>query len=245
MIVEPAYRKLGWHASDTHGLTLDGCRVPADHLLGQPGRGSATSWRSSTTAASPSPRSPSAAPRPASTTALDYAKDAQRLRRPDRAVPGRRVRRSPTWPSPSRTPALPHLQGGVAEGAGPPVRPGRGDGQAVRHRGGGRRRPHRHAGVRRLRVHGGVAGGPHLPRRQDPRDRRGHQRDPAPGHRPLPSASPSRRTDDGAARLGGASTQTRPSAAPTTGWASSSRWSKPDSHGSHPLRSGHASWANR
>ncbi len=25
LIVEPAYRKLGWHASDTHGLTLDGC----------------------------------------------------------------------------------------------------------------------------------------------------------------------------------------------------------------------------
>ncbi len=39
LIVEPAYDKLGWHASDTHGLTLDGCRVPADHLLGDEGRG--------------------------------------------------------------------------------------------------------------------------------------------------------------------------------------------------------------
>src|SRR5262249_29303747 len=39
LVVEPAYRKLGWHASDTHGLTLDGCRVPSDHLLGQPGQG--------------------------------------------------------------------------------------------------------------------------------------------------------------------------------------------------------------
>ena len=29
-------------------------------------------------------------------------------------------------------------------------------------------------------------GGPLLPRRQDPRDRRGHQRDPAPRHRPRP-----------------------------------------------------------
>ena len=26
--VEPAYDKLGWHASDTHGLTFDDCRVP-------------------------------------------------------------------------------------------------------------------------------------------------------------------------------------------------------------------------
>jgi len=39
LVVEPAYRKLGWHASDTHGLALDGCRVPSDHLLGQPGAG--------------------------------------------------------------------------------------------------------------------------------------------------------------------------------------------------------------
>lgn len=39
LTVEPPYRKLGWHASDTHGLTLSDCRVPHDHLLGEPGRG--------------------------------------------------------------------------------------------------------------------------------------------------------------------------------------------------------------
>ena len=39
LIVEPAYDKLGWHASDTHGLTLSDCRVPADNLLGELGRG--------------------------------------------------------------------------------------------------------------------------------------------------------------------------------------------------------------
>jgi butyryl-CoA dehydrogenase len=38
-LVEPAYHKLGWHASDTHGITLDDCRVPAANLLGEPGRG--------------------------------------------------------------------------------------------------------------------------------------------------------------------------------------------------------------
>lgn len=37
--VQPAYRKMGWHASDTHGLTFTDCRVPADHLLGERGRG--------------------------------------------------------------------------------------------------------------------------------------------------------------------------------------------------------------
>jgi len=34
-----AYRKMGWHASDTHPLTLADCRVPADHLLGARGAG--------------------------------------------------------------------------------------------------------------------------------------------------------------------------------------------------------------
>jgi short-chain 2-methylacyl-CoA dehydrogenase len=39
LVVEPPYRKMGWHASDTHGLVLDGCRVPAGNLLGNPGEG--------------------------------------------------------------------------------------------------------------------------------------------------------------------------------------------------------------
>jgi butyryl-CoA dehydrogenase len=37
--VQPPYRKMGWHASDTHGLTFTDCRVPGDHLLGERGRG--------------------------------------------------------------------------------------------------------------------------------------------------------------------------------------------------------------
>ena len=37
--VQPPYRKMGWHASDTHGLTFTDCRVPEDHLLGERGRG--------------------------------------------------------------------------------------------------------------------------------------------------------------------------------------------------------------
>lgn len=37
--VQPPYRKMGWHASDTHGLTFTGCRVPELNLLGARGRG--------------------------------------------------------------------------------------------------------------------------------------------------------------------------------------------------------------
>jgi butyryl-CoA dehydrogenase len=36
---EPAYDKLGWHASDTHPLTLDDVHVPEGSMLGERGRG--------------------------------------------------------------------------------------------------------------------------------------------------------------------------------------------------------------
>lgn len=44
-LVEPAYRKMGWRASDTHGLVFDDCRVPAAHMLGEEGRGFANFLR--------------------------------------------------------------------------------------------------------------------------------------------------------------------------------------------------------
>jgi len=37
--VEPAYHKLGWHASDTHPLSFVDAAVPQDHLLGERGKG--------------------------------------------------------------------------------------------------------------------------------------------------------------------------------------------------------------
>ncbi|WCM54760.1 acyl-CoA dehydrogenase family protein [Microbacterium sp. EF45047] len=37
--VEPGYDKVGWRASDTHPLTLQGARVPAGNLLGERGAG--------------------------------------------------------------------------------------------------------------------------------------------------------------------------------------------------------------
>ncbi|WP_109508214.1 acyl-CoA dehydrogenase family protein [Nocardioides speluncae] len=38
-VAEPAYDKLGWHASDTHPLTFTDAHVPAGNLLGERGRG--------------------------------------------------------------------------------------------------------------------------------------------------------------------------------------------------------------
>jgi short/branched chain acyl-CoA dehydrogenase len=42
---EPAYNKVGWHASDTHPLTFDDVRVPEGNLLGERGRGYANFLR--------------------------------------------------------------------------------------------------------------------------------------------------------------------------------------------------------
>jgi butyryl-CoA dehydrogenase len=39
LMVEPPYRKMGWHASDTHGLRFEECRVPEGNLLGTRGDG--------------------------------------------------------------------------------------------------------------------------------------------------------------------------------------------------------------
>jgi short/branched chain acyl-CoA dehydrogenase len=39
LAVGPEYSKVGWCASDTRELAFNSCRVPADHLLGERGRG--------------------------------------------------------------------------------------------------------------------------------------------------------------------------------------------------------------
>jgi butyryl-CoA dehydrogenase len=39
LAVDPPYRKMGWHASDTRGLHFDDCRVPEGNLLGERGKG--------------------------------------------------------------------------------------------------------------------------------------------------------------------------------------------------------------
>jgi short-chain 2-methylacyl-CoA dehydrogenase len=37
--VQPSYRKLGWHSSDTHPLSFDDCRIPEENVLGKRGAG--------------------------------------------------------------------------------------------------------------------------------------------------------------------------------------------------------------
>ena len=44
-LVQPPYRKMGWHASDTHKLIFDDCKVDASQLLGARGEGFKTFLR--------------------------------------------------------------------------------------------------------------------------------------------------------------------------------------------------------
>ena len=135
LIVEPPYRKLGWHASDTHGLTLDDCRVPADQPARRARRGlPQLPRRSSTTAASRSRRWPSAAPGRASTS---------RSTTPRSGTPSA-ARSAASRPSPSRSADLAvavenarnlTYKAAWLKDQGRPIGPGRGDGQAVLHRG--------------------------------------------------------------------------------------------------------------
>jgi len=39
LVIEPAYRKMGWRASDTHEVRLEDCRIPVGNLLGERGKG--------------------------------------------------------------------------------------------------------------------------------------------------------------------------------------------------------------
>src|SRR4029453_13221056 len=79
-------------------------------------------------------------------------------------------------------------------GPGAPVRQGGGDGEALHRRALEPRRQRRAPAPRRLRLHGRVPDLTALPRPEDPRDRRGHERDPANGDRQAsgPLAPPGR-----------------------------------------------------
>ena len=145
-------------------------------------RASGTSWPSSTTAASPSRPSPSGWPRPASSTPSSYAKQRNAFGGPigrfqaiafalaDLAVAvenARNLTYKAAW----------------LKDHGRPFKQAAAMAKLYATEAAVDADPHRHAGLRRLRLHRRDTGQPLLPRRQDPRDRRGHERDPAPRHR--------------------------------------------------------------
>ena len=91
LVVQPPYRKMGWHASDTHGLTLNECRVPADNLLGRQGRGVAQFLAVLDEGRVAISALAVGVIRGCLEHAVAYAKSAQRLRQGHRHQPGRRL----------------------------------------------------------------------------------------------------------------------------------------------------------
>ena len=179
----PKMRGIGWRGLDTRELYFDDVWVPDDHLVGDPemglnqflgtlevGRISIAALSLSLTQA-------------VLTMATDYAAAARAVRPADLEVPGGAVQ-ARRHRHRAGGGALAHLPRRVPARHRSAVPQGSVDGEAESEssRGvggvGGRPDP------RRPRLHARVAGGPLLLRRKGARDRRGHQRDPAPGDRP-------------------------------------------------------------
>ena len=148
--------KLGWRASDTRELSFRDCAVPEGNLLGERGKGFPQfleildGGRISVAAMGVG------LAQGAYDLAFAYAQGARAVRQADRAVPGDAV---PARRHGDRDRGRPRagLQGGVAEGRGPAVRQGGGDGEALHGRALAPRGERGAADPRRLRVHGGVA----------------------------------------------------------------------------------------
>ena len=192
--VEPAYDKLGWHASDTHGLTFTDCRVPEANLVGDRGRG-----YSQFLATLDDGRVAIAALAVGCIQAcldlsLQYAGERQTMGGPIGRKQGVAFQIADLQVMAEAARLLVYKAAAIKD-AGRHGREGLQAGgvdrQALRHRVGRDGDPHRHPGLRWLRLHGGVPRGAVLPRREGARDRRGHLGGAA--HADRPWAGPTRR----------------------------------------------------
>ena len=121
---------MGWHASDTHELVFDDCRVPEDRLLGERGDGFKTFLRILDDGRIAIAALAVGLAQACLDASVAHATLAPCVRRPDRSVPVDRiqVRRHGRR---GRERAQPHLQGGVAPRPGPSVPAGGRDGEAL------------------------------------------------------------------------------------------------------------------
>ena len=173
LAVGPAYDKLGWHASDTHPLSLADVRVPEDALLGERGKGYSQFLSILDDGRVAIAALALGCIRACRDLARRLRPGAALLRRPDRPQAGGGLRdRRPGRDGPHRRPA--RLRRGDGQGrrcAGRGVQAGGVDRQALLLGVRGLGDPDRHPGVRWLRLHGGVPDRPLLPRRQGAGDR--------------------------------------------------------------------------
>ena len=181
--VQPAYRKMGWHASDTHGLTFVECRVPQDHLLGEQGRGFAQFLEILDEGRVAIAALAVGVIQRCVDDAVAYAGERMTFGRPIGSNQGVAFRCADMQVALAAARQLTYHAAWLRD-HGKPFKTEAAIAKLYRHGGGDRRHPVGDPGVRRLRVHGRDRRVPALPGRQDPRDRRGHERGAAPRDRP-------------------------------------------------------------
>jgi short-chain 2-methylacyl-CoA dehydrogenase len=164
---EKAYDKLGWHASDTHPLSFEGCRVPEANLLGERGRGYAQFLATLDDGRVAIAALAVGCIQACLDMSVEYAGERQTFGGPIGRKQGLAFQISDLQVMLDASRLLTYkaaaMKDAMDAGRGPAA--------------------DRHPGLRRLRLHGGVPRHPVLPRRQGARDRRGDLGGPADAHR--------------------------------------------------------------
>ena len=176
------YDKMGIRSSSTAELIFNDVKVPKENLLGKEGEGFKIAMATLDGGRIGIAAQALGIAQGAYEAAVEYAKERVQFGKPigfQQSIglqAGRHGHQAALRP-------VPGLLRRRAEGAPRPLRHGVRHGQDVRlrHRPGGHQR--RGADLRRHRLHEGHGGGAGLPGRQDHHHLRGHQRDPAGGHR--------------------------------------------------------------
>ncbi len=177
--------KLGWRASDTRELSFRSCAVPEGNLLGERGRG----FRQFLDILDGGRISVAAMGVGLAQGAYDlaaaYAQERQQFGKPIASFQAIQFQLADMATEIEAGRQL-VLRRGVAQGRGQAVRARGGAGEALHRAAVEPGRERRAPDPRRLRLHGGVPHLAPLPRPEDPRDRRGHERGAAHGDRPPP-----------------------------------------------------------
>ena len=170
--------KIGWHAVDTRELVFEDCRVPGDHLIGPRGVGLRQFMQTLAVGRISIAALSLGLAQACLEAALDYARQRRQFGQPISQFQAIQFKLADMATAVENARLITYKAAWLYD-QGRPFAQGSGHGQALRvrhrHAGGGGGR----AGARWLWLHRRIRGLALLPGRQDPADRRGHQRDPA------------------------------------------------------------------
>ena len=188
----PKMRGIGWRGLDTRELYLDDVWVPDEHLIGDPDLGLSQFLRTLEVGRISIAALSLSLTQAVLDLATAYAQERVQFGQPISKFQAVQFKLADIATELEAARWLTYRAAYLRD-TGPAVPEGGGDGQAEGQPGGDVGGVGGGADPRRPRVHARDAGRPLLLRRQGARDRRRHQRDPAPGHRPRAWAAELRR----------------------------------------------------